>query len=433
MSVPRFDFTDRARPFLELGIGDSRVQVAQPARWNVSHWDVPTDLWAGIEPYWRDVSCEAFEVQITMGRDRIADRFVVGTMTVTAQNLTGWADLEPVQPGDINLLMLRPGRSIRFGIDHALGRVVLFRGFIDAMTPRYEPDAEVVTLECVDALGEAGRARLVDDTDGVPESVDTRIDRVLDTIMWPDAKRDLDSSGRPLLPVALDAQAADLLSQAADSAGGAVYGDVEGSVAYRAMGWERWSRLDPPDATIGNVGPDDVCPQAWERPFARADMSNRIILANTRAPDADRVQLDDSSSWTLYGIETFERTDLQTAEVEVLEDLAERYLETRGPHTIPRVRTVTLDARNGDDVVDVLTYASPYAPSRYRCRLLTDRLVFDEMYLLTGVQHQVDPDGWTTQLQLDLAEPYAMAGSARWEPASAPNAGRSRWDRVPWS
>ena len=79
-----------------------------------------------------------------------------------------------------------------------------------------------------------------------------------------------------------------------------------------------------------------------------------------------------------------------------------------------------------------MTVARPYWPSRYRCRLLLDRLVFDAEHQVTGADHAITPDAWTADLSLDLAEVY-KAGAARWEPASGADAGLSRWDRAAWN
>lgn len=437
MTLPRFTFTDRARPFLELGVGDSRIE-GQAARWDVQRWDVAGSVWSGVEPDWQDVTCQAFQVTIVEGRDRAADRFAVGTMTVVASNLTGWADLEAPDPDDLNTLQLRPGRSIRFGVEHVeLGRRVLFRGFVDVVTPSYEPGSNVVTLDCIDALGEVGRVRIVDPSEEPThggEEVDARLDRILDEAQWPPSKRDFEGSSATLLPVRLDGQAADLLGIASDSVGGSVFGDTDGDVAWRALDWQAWPRDRDPDGVIGNVEEGDVCPVRWERPFARDDMSNVVHLANRREPDPDRAEASDSDSWALYGVETFERTDLDTEDPALLDRLAARYLQTRGPDTIPRIRSVSLDGRTGDPVVDLLAASTPYLPSRYRCRLrLLRGLVFDDLHLLTGVSHDIDPDAWNADLLLDLAEPWAMIGTARWEPASGVDAGRSQWDRVTWN
>lgn len=436
MTLPRFTFTSRCRPFLELGLGDSRVP-GNAARWDVQRWDQPDALWSGVEPDWQDVTCQGYQVDIAAGRERTTDRFEVGTMTVVAANVTGWADLEPPDPDDINTLQLRPGRAVRFGVEHVtLGRVVLWHGFIDVVDPIYEPSAaaNTVRLQCVDALGEVGRQHLTAaDPTGADESVTARVGRILDAAQWPPSKRQLDATGTALLPAKLDGQAADLLSRAADSNGGAIFGDTDGDLVYRANGWQVYPSTRPVDATIGNVEAGDVCPVQWQRPFARADIATRVILQNQREPDPDVVLRDAEQWWALYGIETFERTDLDTRDVADLDQLATLYLRTRGADQAPRVRSVSLDASTGDDVVDLLTSSSCYVPRRYRCRLELRRgLIFDAEHFCTGVAHSIGPDSWTSDLNLDPAAVYAATSAPRWEPASGADAGLARWDRAEW-
>lgn len=138
------------------------------------------------------------------------------------------------------------------------------------------------------------------------------------------------------------------------------------------------------------------------------------------------VVLDDLDGQILYGIEPFERTDLLTETYEALVVLAERILRTRAAATSPRVRSVSLDARTADNAVDLMSTVDVYEPSRYRCRLQLARgIVFDEEYFATGVAHEVTPNGWTLELNLDSAAPFAANGE-RWDI-------NAYWDQARWA
>ena len=63
-----------------------------------------------------------------------------------------------------------------------------------------------------------------------------------------------------------------------------MYGDIEGRVAYRRRDWQLFTVGTPPDGTIGNVAPGDVCPTRWERPFDRADIATRVIVGREAPP-----------------------------------------------------------------------------------------------------------------------------------------------------
>ena len=206
MSLSGFTFTTRARPFVELGVGDSRTDVGN-AIWDGSHWDDPIDAhWAGTEPLWVDMTCESHGIETAVGHARSTDVFGPGTCSLTVSNATGWAD--PQRTGDEPpLLGLRPGRALRIGVDHnTLGRVVLWRGFVDETEPRFDPvHGSVVDISGIDALGEVGRVELgqLAAAVGAGELAQARMTRIPTAARWPATKRSLAATGVPLLGTAL--------------------------------------------------------------------------------------------------------------------------------------------------------------------------------------------------------------------------------------
>lgn len=423
MSLAAFDFTDRARPVVQIGVGDSRTP-APLARWDTARWDNPAALWSGTEPTWLDVTCDTISFACAYGRQRTIDQFVPGLAQVIVDNATGWADPNAtVTPG---VLGVRPGRAIRMGVSHDVyGVRWLFRGFIDAMTPTYDPaDPDTVQLDCIDALGEVNRAKTIALVPpvGAGETINQRVGRILNLAAWPAVKRDLSPASDTLLASDMGGQIADLLGQAADSGGGSVFGDLEARVAFRPRDWQAYMPGTAPDGTIGNVAPGDVCPVQWERPFARADITTRVIIGR----DADTaITLDDVAGQAMYGIEPFERVDLLTQSDTMLTFLGNRILRIRSAASAPRIRSVSLDASTADNALDLMTTVDVYRPSRYRCRLLYDRgTVFDAEHFATGVAHQVSRDRWSLNMNLDLAAPFAYGGG-RWD--------QSGWDQATWT
>ena len=419
MSLSRFTFTDRARPVCQLGIGEVRVPAT--ARWDAHDWDDPGSTWSGDVPSWVDVTCEQFTFETTYGRQASTDRFAVGTATLVARNMSGWADPHHVDVA--TQVSMRPGQRVRVGVDHAVhGRRWLFHGYIDAVRPSYNPDqADTVQLDLIDALGEVNRAKLAGLPDAPEEWAHYRINRLLDLAGWSWDRRHVDPTHFGVVTSPMSGQVADMLGQVADSAGGSIFGDLEARVVFRHHDWQTFHPDAPHDGVIGNVGPDDLCPATWVRPFDRADIATRVILGQG---DTVVVHDDGYGQW-LYGIEPFERTDLLTTTAAELDNLAVRYLQTRAAVTAPRARAVSLDARNGDAYVDFMTLVDVFRPSRYRCRLALPRgLVFDEEYLAVGVHHQLDAHHWSVELALDLAAPYeAVYGN--WD--------GSWWDQTVWA
>jgi hypothetical protein len=254
VSLAAFTWTTRARPVVELGVGDSRIPTGQ-ATWSHAYWDTDGDRWAGNEPTWHDITCDTISLRCEYGRRHTTDRFVPGLATVVVNNETGWAD--PNAVGDPTVLTIRPGRPIRFGVVHAVyGTRWLYRGFVDAVVPQYVPNGtDTVQFDCVDALGEVNRGKLI--PQGVPigdgEPVSTRLNAVLDQANWPAVKRDIWPTSIALVGDEMGGQVADLLTRAADSGGGVVFGDLEANVAFRPRDWQVFAPDEPVDGTIGNV------------------------------------------------------------------------------------------------------------------------------------------------------------------------------------
>jgi hypothetical protein len=243
-SSPEFTWTEDYYPICELGISD--VREAEPDEWV-------------------DVSDKVHEVELFAGRARFTDRFEPSIATVTFSNADGWADLFG-SPEDVALQTLRPGRQIRIGIVGPWGdwgeenpqtTRWVFRGWVDQTTPQYNPVAhDVVVANCIDALGEAGSSTAPQGPlQGENETADARMDRVLDAVEWFAGKRLIDASTETVIGTQLGASAIDMLGQAAESAGGVIYGDTSGNVVYRDIGWQLYDGDTPPDFIIGNVDP----------------------------------------------------------------------------------------------------------------------------------------------------------------------------------
>ena len=415
-------------PWAELGVGDVRSPSGQ-AQWDRSRWDAADARWAGTEPTWLDVSCEVNAAESDTGRTRVVERFRPGSAEVVLRNLDGWADLSP-PPTPPALLPLRPGRQFRYGVDTPTGRHVLFRGYVDETVPVYQPyGTDVVQCSCIDALGEAGRAALdpLSAPVGAGETVDVRIGRILDARQWPLNYRDLMPTSVRLLGADLGGAVVDQLGQAADSGGGAVFGDLAGRVAYRGRDWQTFIPGTPPDATVGNLGGADICPSTWELSFRRRDVTT---VARMGRSNDEHITVIDEAGRRVAGFEPFTRSDLLTADDAVLTTLARRVLETRAVATMPRIDAVTLDAATdpGDGrVVELMATVRPETPTRIRCRLRArdGRQVFDVEMLVTGVRHTITDRGrWWCRLTLDPAAPFAAAGG-RWD--------RGGWDRTTWA
>lgn len=324
-------------------------------------------------------------------------------------------------------IYLEPGVLVRIGVDHQVyGVHWLFHGYVDAIVPVYDPVRQAVAnIECIDALGEMGRLP-IEDIGGVdPEEAWERVWRLVSETTWPPAWAEVDDdatwmSNQNTRPD----RAIELLTQTAESCGGAMFGDPEtGHIVFRARDWQAWDPDDPPHGWITNgshpsaPGILAVCPSTWERSWRREDMTTRISFGGGYATSGFYTNPEAEAR---YGIEAYERT-LVCVEQRILDKLGHRQLKLRGPGAFPRVAAVNIAATTGDAAVDMLTLTTFTLPSRYQCGLVIDgQTVFDRQYLVTGLRHTIERDSWTCRMELDIADVFATNG-ARW--------GKGHWSR----
>jgi hypothetical protein len=113
-----------------------------------------------------------------------------------------------------------------------------------------------VTFQCIDSLGEVNRAKvkpLAAPAYG-GERADQRIGRILDLASWDPNRRDLWGTSDTLVADELGGQVADLLGQAADSAGGVIFADTSGTIGFRPRDFQTFPPGAPDDGVIGNIG-----------------------------------------------------------------------------------------------------------------------------------------------------------------------------------
>jgi hypothetical protein len=394
------------------------------------------------------------------------------TITVTPTGSSVPVVVPAVNPAGAVLLAMRPGRPIRIGVDHdTMGTRWRFNGFIDEILPTDDPeDWSKVTFKCIDALGEAGRAKLrTNEETGAGELTKGRFARILDLISWAPTKRRVSASAiRALYAAEMDGQVVDLLRQTAESEGGWAFGDDQGRVVLQHRDWLYHEVGAAVDGIIGNFGvegselamesgdeilleqddeiwledsSDEVCPGVWERSFARRDMTTEVILDRDFPSTVDLDEepgvyvARDRPAQVLYGIEPYERLDLWTLNHADLQVIAGRILATRkAAISLPRISAVHISAEAAtvdktELTVDLLSTLSIFTPSRYRCRLRTDRgTVFDANFFAVGVREDISAEAWTAQIALDLAAPFEVLGASEdwiWD--------TGRWDRALWN
>jgi hypothetical protein len=131
-----------------------------------------------------------------------------------------------------------------------------------------------------------------------------------------------------------------------------------------------------------------------------------VSLTLTIAPETPLLFVD-TLGLSLYGVETMTRTDLISTDRDLFETLADRILEVRGVNSVPRLESVTIDARTGSGIanMELMSTCAPERPSRYRMRLEVDgRPIYDRMCFASAVRHFIARNEWTLRISLDIAE-----------------------------
>lgn len=200
-------------------------------------------------------------------------------------------------------------------------------------------------------------------------------------------------------------------------------GDVTAWLQYiNEDGRIRFADADDTGVAIGYgvTGPPSTGPTHVTVPIVWVDgqtpvPSGAVTVTITPAVEPPRLFFDAFGRNT-YGRETFTRTDLiRTDPMSDIryEVLADRILEIRGSNSVPRVDTVTIDARHGGIAnMELMSTARPDKPSRYQMRLqVGGRVVYNRMMFVTAIRHSIERDEWTLQMTLDVAEWAAVEGA----------------------
>ena len=236
--------------------------------------------------------------------------------------------------------------------------------------------------------------------------------RILNAAKFLSAKRDIAESGVSCVATRLGQQVADMFSIVGESTGGALYGDTNGKLVFRGRDWQMYRPDVPVDVTIGNVGGGDVCPSEWQLAHRRDDLVTQVVLGRDGLDEVP-FTYNDAVGQGLYGVESFEATDLVCSATSQLTTLATRLFRVRGgANSKQRVERVLIDTATSEAALDLATTVTVYdPPTRARCRLALSRgVIFDAEMLATGVRHTMTPDEWSCDIDLDAAAPFAIGG-----------------------
>jgi hypothetical protein len=141
-----------------------------------------------------DVSNQVNAISIKRGRSPESDQFQTGTLSLRIVDTNG--DFNPMNPSGPYYQLLNPMRKIQITATYEGVTYPLFAGFItgyNTTTPQYTGDVSFTTITAVDAFRLAQNAQISTVTGATAGQLSgTRINKILDQIIWPAAQRQID-------------------------------------------------------------------------------------------------------------------------------------------------------------------------------------------------------------------------------------------------
>ena len=282
---------------------------------------------------------ESIRVQ-TPRRDKWADKFQPGRMTVVADNST--RQLDPFASGS----GLRPRLPMRAYVDAGslgLGGRALFTGYLDSAEPiREYPDNSTTVLMSTDGMRLLTRQGF-SDTVFPAQGTAARISALLDAADWASSDRDIGAGASILAAttIATEARAWAELDRVRDHEHGVLHFDPMGAVKFRGRVWPYTSTV----WTFTDTG------AGYEFVSAAESMDeDRLLNSATMALASNpttTVHAHDSTSMALYGKVETVQTDWQ---YEALSELADwpAIVVSIGKGATKRLTSLTLDPTHDD-------------------------------------------------------------------------------------
>jgi hypothetical protein len=141
-----------------------------------------------------DVSDQVSAISIKRGRSAESDQFQTGTLSLRIVDTNG--DFNPMNPSGPYYNLLNPMRKIQITATYLGVTYPIFAGFItgyNTTTPQYTGDVSFTTITAVDAFRLAQNAQISTVTNATAGQLSgTRINKILDQIVWPTAQRQID-------------------------------------------------------------------------------------------------------------------------------------------------------------------------------------------------------------------------------------------------
>jgi hypothetical protein len=397
------------------------------AVWDVGAWD--SALW-GPDISWVDVSAYVRSVSTSRGFSRDLQAWEAGTASVVLDNRDG-----RFSPANLagpyvtaGVTQVRPWRPIRITATYAGTTFPIYRGYVQAWVEGYvigptnSVDA-ISTVSCVDELAALARFDGAEQGSvGAGETTGRRIHRILDSAGHT-GDRAIDDGVHTVQATTLAQDAVTEMKLVADSEGGALWIDADGTVMFvDQLALIEDPRSNTVQATYGDGGGSEIAYSDIELAYDGSLLANIATLSRSGGTAQTSA---DAASRALYGDARYARSDLvceTDAQVDTLADIwVARYSQPE-----QRVTRITLSPRR-----DPATMYPDLLGRKIRDLVRVKRrppgsyTITRDVYV-AGISHQItaEPKAWTTTLDLWSATPWTEFSTSLWD--------TGLWDSALW-
>jgi hypothetical protein len=195
-----------------------------------------TNVFADAAAVIVDVSDQVDTITTSRGRNATSDVFQTGTMSLRIVDENG--DFNPQNSSGPYFNVLTPMRKIQITATYDAVTYPIFSGFItgyNTVTPRNAGELSYTTITAVDAMRLAQNAQVSTVTGAAAGNLSgTRVNQILDQILWPTSMRDVDAGLTTLQADPGTARTALAAMQTATTSEyGALYVNASGSFVFQ--------------------------------------------------------------------------------------------------------------------------------------------------------------------------------------------------------
>ena len=344
-----------------------------------------------------DVSDQVDQIQISRGRNALADQFNTGTLTMRIVDLNGDFNSQNTQSPYYGLL--NPMRKISITATYGSTTYPLFAGYIlgyNTITPKNVGEVVYTTITAIDGLRLLSNAQITSVTDsGAGQLSGTRINRLLDSVSWPNSQRSIDAgqttlqadpgTGRTVLGACQTVQLSEY---------GAFYMDASGNAVFK----DRLSASKSVNATAVVFNDNGTGISYFNAMWLLNDAQifNKAFI--TAIGLATQTAVNDASV-AKYFTHGYTQTDLLMQDTATALNYAQAYVASRAETTV-RCDAITLDLYTNDytagtiaaldlDFFDPVTITTTQPATTGTSTLTKTLQVF-------GVQHSISVNSWKT-------------------------------------